>query len=66
VRTIFFCTEPFESMARMEAMGLGLPELPVVVVPHPLMTRSEAELTKMAIALLPQVVAKALRGDSDT
>lgn len=58
--TVFFCTEPFEMMARLEAEGMGLPELPMVIVPHPLMTRTSAELKHIAEALLPAVVDAAL------
>lgn len=59
--TVFFCTEPFETMARVESEGMGLPELPMVVVPHPLMTRTLAELTGIAEELLPLVVDAALK-----
>ncbi len=58
---MFFCTEPFETMARIEAQGMGLPELPIVVVPHPLMTRTQAELREIAEALLSEVVDAALQ-----
>jgi hypothetical protein len=47
-------------MARLEAEGMGLPELPMVIVPHPLMTRTSAELKQIAEALLPAVVDAAL------
>jgi hypothetical protein len=60
VPTVFFCTKPFEMMARLEAEGMGLPELPMVVAPHPLMTRTPAELKEIAAALLPLVVDAAL------
>ena len=62
---MFFCTEPFETMARVESDGMGLPDLPMVVVPHPLMTRTPAELTQIAEALLPQVVDAALEGGGE-
>ncbi len=62
---MFFCTEPFATMAKLEAMGMGLPELPIVVTPHPLMTRTQAELRGMAEALLPRVVEAALRSNGE-
>lgn len=58
---MFVCTKPFEAMAKVESMGMGLPELPIVVVPHPLMTRTPAELSEMAEALLPRIVDAALQ-----
>lgn len=51
-------------MARLEAVGLGLPELPLVVVPHPIMTRSPEELKEIAEGLLPRVVEAALEGSA--
>ena len=30
------CTHPFEAMARREREGLGLPDLPVLIIGHPL------------------------------
>lgn len=40
---------------------MGLSELPIVVVPHPLMTRTPAELKAIADSLLPAVVQAALQ-----
>jgi hypothetical protein len=60
---MFLCTEPFETMARVEAEGMGLPELPIVVVPHPLMTRTPAELKAIADSLLAAVVQAALQAE---
>jgi len=33
---VTICTDPFMPMANAERLALGMPDLPVVAVPHPL------------------------------
>ena len=60
--TILFCTTPFEVMARVEAAGLGLPDLPLAIVPHPLLTRTREELKSIAALLVSDVAEAATNG----
>jgi hypothetical protein len=57
IPTVTICTEPFETMARMEFAAMGMPDAVVVVIPHPLMTRTAAELVQLARQALPGVRA---------
>lgn len=34
--TATICTYPFEKMARQERKSLGMPELPLIIIGHPL------------------------------
>ncbi|MBI3966340.1 MAG: hypothetical protein HY329_11970 [Chloroflexi bacterium] len=36
VATAVLCSTPFVAMAKAEAAALGLPDLPIIVVDHPL------------------------------
>ena len=58
------CTDEFFGLAKTEAVGWGLPGLPMVVVPHPLAKRSEAECGELAGKVLAEV-ADALTGDAE-
>ena len=38
----------FKTLGRAQAAALGYPDLPIVIIPHPLGTRTRDELRKMA------------------
>lgn len=59
-----FVSEAFVVPARLEAEALGLASLPIVVVPHPMADRSEAEIDAIAALALPEI-AKLLTRDHD-
>jgi hypothetical protein len=49
-------TEPFAAMAEIETRGMNMPDLPVLVIPHPLVTRRHEELSAVADAFVDRVV----------
>jgi hypothetical protein len=55
------CTPPFRSLAFRRREALGLAALPVVFLPHPMMTRTPAEIEEIADQALDEVV-KSLTG----
>ena len=59
------CTDEFFALAKTEAMGWDMPGLPLVVVPHPLAKRGDAECRAFAADVLDEVAA-ALTADPET
>ncbi len=51
-----FATSPFRTLANNRRSALGLVELPVVFLPHPLATRSQDEIEAMADQAIDEVV----------
>ena len=51
-----FCTDSFAPLASIEAKGLGLGGLPLMVVPHPNATRTPEELDRVAARVVDDVV----------
>jgi hypothetical protein len=58
---VLICTEPFTAMAHIEAAGMGMPDLPVVTVPHPLADRTADQVGEMAAGAIDTVVDGLLR-----
>jgi hypothetical protein len=58
---VTLCTPPFRSLAFRRRESLGLAALPVVFLPHPMMTRTPAEIEEIADQALDEVV-KSLTG----
>ncbi|HYF18440.1 MAG TPA: hypothetical protein VEA40_11285 [Ramlibacter sp.] len=56
VPTVTFCTHPFRTLSTVRKEALGLPALPIVWLPHPMMTRSPAEIEQFADQVLDEVV----------
>jgi hypothetical protein len=54
----------FESLGRAEAVAFDIPDLPLVVVPHPVATHDEATLRELAKGLTAQILA-ALTGKEE-
>jgi hypothetical protein len=50
------CTEPFVQMAKITAKGRGIPDLELVVVPHPLGTRPSEELDELGKVVAARVL----------
>jgi len=55
-------TPPFRTLADGRRKALGLAELPVVFVPHPMMTRTQDEIEELADQVLSDVVRVLLKG----
>lgn len=51
-------TEPFQGLAAQFGATLGAPAYPSVLVPHPVSTKSEEYLRKLADRVAPDVVAR--------
>ena len=56
-----FATHPFRWIVTARAKAFGLPDLPVIYIDHPLMTRSAEEIAAIADERATQV-ADALLG----
>jgi hypothetical protein len=56
IPTVTFCTVPFRVLVDARLKFLGLPDMPVVYLPHPMMTRSAEEIGEMADLVLQDVV----------
>jgi hypothetical protein len=57
IPTVTFCTTPFRTLVQTRRATLGLPDLPVVFLPHPMMTRTQAQLEALADKVMDEVVA---------
>lgn len=57
VMTAVICSDPFRNLAKTQAKVLGVPELPLVMIPHPLGGLSLEEVKKRADVAIPQIVA---------
>lgn len=55
--TVSLVSSVFAPLAEGEALGLGLPELGVVTVPHPVATRSFDELVATGAEQGPEVIS---------
>ena len=53
MRTLTVCTEVFEKMAQLERDALGMPDLQLAVIGHPLMNRDEASLEEAVDSIMP-------------
>ena len=49
-------SEVFQDLARAEATGFGTPELTILVVPHPVASRSADKLQAWGADLLQQAI----------
>ena len=50
------CTPPFKTLSFRRRETLGLPGLPVVFLPHPMMTRTPEEIEEIADQVLGEIV----------
>jgi hypothetical protein len=55
-------TEPFQGLAAAFAANLGMPGYPGVVVPHPVASKSDADLDRLAAGVADAVLARLLKG----
>lgn len=58
VPTVLFVTEVFEAAARAQAAQAGMPELPIIVIPHRVGWQTEDEVRESAERSLPQVLER--------
>jgi len=57
VPTVTVVTEKFVSLARASAKSYGMPDLPLLIVPHPFETLSREQLEQIADDRLAECVA---------
>ena len=50
------CSNRFEVLARATATGLGMPNLPLVIVPHPIGGISAAEVIAKADSIMGNLI----------
>ena len=55
VATVTFCTPPFRTLAQRRREALGLPDLRLVFLPHPMMTRTATEIEQIASEVVDEV-----------
>jgi hypothetical protein len=51
-------TEDFLPQARFVAAGLGLPDLPLTVLPHPMAGRGSSFLAEVARRIVPEIIGR--------
>ena len=54
--TAVICSEPFVKLGRTQAMVLGTPDLPLVVIPHPVGGLALDGVAERAAVAVPQLV----------
>ena len=55
--TVTICSSHFGELARATAAGLGMPNLPLVIVPHPIGGISSKEIEGKADSILDDVTS---------
>ncbi|MEQ1772271.1 MAG: hypothetical protein ABL891_00695 [Burkholderiales bacterium] len=55
--TVVICSEPFRALGKNQARVFGAPELPLVMIAHPLGGLSLEQVQGRALVAIPQVVA---------
>lgn len=55
LKTAVVCTEPFLKLARAQAKTFGVPDLPIIMIPHPLGGISIEQVEGRAEAAWPQL-----------
>jgi hypothetical protein len=60
---VTFCTPPFRTLAMRRREALGLADLPVAFLPHPMMTRTADEIEQIAADVVDEV-ARLLTGSA--
>ena len=51
------CSEPFRALGKNQARVFGAPDLPLLMIPHPLGGLTLEQVQGRALAAIPQVVA---------
>jgi hypothetical protein len=58
IPTVTVCSNRFEVLAKATAKGLGMPDLPLVIVPHPIGGISAEEVTAKADQILDKLITQ--------
>ncbi len=54
--TAVICSTPFEKLARTQAEVFGVPQLPLIMIPHPLGGIALDEVRARAVAAIPRLL----------
>ena len=57
VATAVICSDPFEKLGRNQARVFGVPDLPLIVIPHPLGGLALEAVRERANLVMPQLLA---------
>ncbi len=57
ISTAVICSEPFIKLGKAQARTFGVPDLPLVVIPHPLGGIALDHVKQRAEAAIPQLVS---------
>lgn len=63
IPTVLVCTDAFVPLAKAEAAALGLPNMRIVSIPHPLGGLLEQEVRAKARAVAPSVIEALVGGE---
>ena len=66
VPTVMVCTDEFSQLGRNEAESLGIPYLPIALVPHPLGGQHLEQILEKADKSIDQVVALSTTAVADS
>ncbi len=55
IPTVTLCTDAFISLAREESRNLGMPDLPLAIIKHPLGGEGEERVRRKALEVARQV-----------
>jgi hypothetical protein len=53
---VTFVTQPFRGIAATRSKSLGLPDLPILLIDHPLANRTSDEIDAIAVRRLSEVI----------
>lgn len=56
IPTVMICTDEFSLLGRNEAESLGMPGLPIALVPHPIGGQKAAAIHEKATTAVEQIV----------
>ncbi|MBI2909572.1 MAG: hypothetical protein HYX92_18170 [Chloroflexi bacterium] len=56
IPTVLICTEAFVPLARAEAKAMGLPDMRIVSIPHPLGGLFEERVRERARSAVPAII----------
>ena len=59
------CSTAFNTLGRAQAAALGIPALPIAVIPHPFGTRTRDEVRELARQCIADIVTLVTRKTSD-
>jgi hypothetical protein len=57
VLTAVVCSEPFRKLGTAQSRVFGTPELPLMMIPHPLGGLSIEQVQGRALVVIPQILA---------